>query len=131
MIVSRTCEAAASPRTGRRDVREPAGAFAVRRIHEPRGLPGFDCQVSSPSLWIMPKVIHRQEISPWAGPSARSTVEGMTHTLAAGDDLPQAQHDPQQPTLVIRAGSPGALLRLIPHLLGFVPEASLVVIGVG
>jgi hypothetical protein len=55
----------------------------------------------------------------------------MTHTLAAGDDLPQAQHDPQQPTPVIRAGSPGTLLRLIPHLLGFVPEASLVVIGVG
>jgi hypothetical protein len=32
--------------------------------------------------------------------------------------------------LVVRAGSPAALLRLIPHLLGFVPEASLIVIGV-
>ena len=54
----------------------------------------------------------------------------MRQTIAAGDDLPQAQHDQQQPTLVVRAGSPGALLRLIPHLLGFVPEASLIVIGV-
>jgi len=54
----------------------------------------------------------------------------MRQIIAAGDDLPQAQHDQQQPTLVVRAGSPGALLRLIPHLLGFVPEASLIVIGV-
>ena len=31
---------------------------------------------------------------------------------------------------MVRAGSPAALLRLVPHLLGFMPEASLVVIGV-
>ena len=54
----------------------------------------------------------------------------MRQTIAAGDDLPQAQHDQQQPTLVVRPSSPCALLRLIPHLLGFVPEASLIVIGV-
>ena len=54
----------------------------------------------------------------------------MRQTIAAGDDLPRAQHDQQQPTLMIRASSPAALLRLIPHLLGFVPEASLIVIGV-
>ena len=54
----------------------------------------------------------------------------MRQTIAAGDDLPHAPHDQQQPALVARAGSPGALLRLIPHLLGFVPEASLIVIGV-
>jgi hypothetical protein len=29
----------------------------------------------------------------------------------------------------VRAGSPAALLAIVPHLLGFVPEASLVVIG--
>jgi hypothetical protein len=52
----------------------------------------------------------------------------MTQTITAGDDLPQ-DHD-QQPIVVIRADSPTALLRLVPHLLGFVPEASLVVIGV-
>ena len=49
----------------------------------------------------------------------------MTQTLTAGDDLPE-----DQPTLLVRAGSPTALLTLVPHLLGFVPEASLVVIGV-
>jgi hypothetical protein len=53
----------------------------------------------------------------------------MRHTLTAGDDPPWAQND-QQPDLVVRAGSPAALLRLVPHLLGFVPEASLLVIGV-
>ena len=53
----------------------------------------------------------------------------MRHTLTASDDLPRSPHD-QEPSLVVRAGSPGALLRLIPHLLGFVPEASLIVIGV-
>src|SRR6267154_439713 len=56
--------------------------------------------------------------------------DGMRQTIAAGDALPQAQRDKQQPTLMIRASSPAALLRLIPHLLGFVPEASLIVIGV-
>jgi Domain of unknown function (DUF4192) len=52
----------------------------------------------------------------------------MTQTITAGDDPLQGQD--QQPTLVVRAGSPAALLRLVPHLLGFVPEASLIVIGV-
>jgi hypothetical protein len=53
----------------------------------------------------------------------------MKQTLTAGDDLPRTQHENHQPELVVRAGSPAALLRLIPHLIGFVPEASLVVIG--
>jgi Domain of unknown function (DUF4192) len=53
----------------------------------------------------------------------------MKPTLTASDDLPQPSHN-QEPAVVVRAGSPPALLRLIPHLLGFVPEASLVVIGV-
>ena len=53
----------------------------------------------------------------------------MTQTLTAGDDFPGDRHD-QPPSLVIRAGSPAALLRIVPHLIGFVPEASLVVIGV-
>jgi Domain of unknown function (DUF4192) len=53
----------------------------------------------------------------------------MKQTLTADDDLPQPAHD-QEPAVVVRAGSPASLLRLIPHLLGFVPEASLVVIGV-
>jgi hypothetical protein len=52
----------------------------------------------------------------------------MKQTLAAGDDLPRAPHD-QEPAVVVRAGSPSALLALVPHLLGFVPEASLVVMG--
>jgi len=53
----------------------------------------------------------------------------MRQTLTAGDDLPRPPHD-QEPSFVVRAGSPAALLKLVPHLLGFVPETSLVVIGV-
>ena len=53
----------------------------------------------------------------------------MRQTLAADDDPPSAPWD-QEPSLVVRAGSPAALLRLIPHLTGFVPETSLIVIGV-
>jgi hypothetical protein len=56
----------------------------------------------------------------------------MRQTITAADDLPQHPQAPQdrEPTLVVRAGSPAALVRLVPHLLGFMPEASLVVIGV-
>ena len=36
---------------------------------------------------------------------------------------------PQTTPVSVRAGSPAALLAIVPHLLGFVPEASLVVIG--
>jgi hypothetical protein len=77
----------------------------------------------------------------------------MRQAHAAGDDTPrpaqirQAPPDPQDahdvqspqdpqgrddrpPDLAVRVGSPAALLTLVPHLLGFVPEASLVVIGV-
>jgi hypothetical protein len=56
----------------------------------------------------------------------------MRQTMTPADDLPQNPQAPQdrEPTLVVRAGSPAALLRLVPHLLGFMPEASLVVIGV-
>ena len=56
----------------------------------------------------------------------------MRQTITAADDLPQnpQTHQDREPALVVRAGSPAALLRLVPHLLGFMPEASLVVIGV-
>jgi uncharacterized protein DUF4192 len=40
----------------------------------------------------------------------------------------QAARAPE-PSLVVRAGSPAALLAVVPHLLGFVPEMSMVVIG--
>jgi Domain of unknown function (DUF4192) len=58
----------------------------------------------------------------------------MRQTSTAGDDTPhtsegsEASH-PAQPGVVVRAGSPTALLAVVPHLLGFVPDMSLVVIG--
>jgi hypothetical protein len=64
-----------------------------------------------------------------SGQSAGPDANGMKQTLTASDDLPRPPHD-QEPSLVVRAGSAGALLRLVPHLLGFVPETSLIVIGV-
>jgi Domain of unknown function (DUF4192) len=64
----------------------------------------------------------------------------MIQTLTAGDDGPHPapgdRHDPETPEtpqppppVQVRAGSPEALLAIVPHLLGFVPRASLVVIG--
>jgi Domain of unknown function (DUF4192) len=57
----------------------------------------------------------------------------MTQILPPRDGLPPDPFD-QQPGAdqvpIVRADSPAAVLRLVPHLIGFVPEASLVVIGV-
>jgi hypothetical protein len=50
------------------------------------------------------------------------TLDAMAQTLTAGDNTPQTD-------LIVQVGSPGTLLAVIPHLLGFVPEASVVVIG--
>jgi hypothetical protein len=47
--------------------------------------------------------------------------------MTAGDDTPLPQH--VRPTPPLRADSPASLLTVIPQLLGFMPEASLVVIG--
>jgi hypothetical protein len=52
----------------------------------------------------------------------------MRQTSTAGDDTPQTPQT-SQPSTVIRAGSPAALLAVVPHLLGFAPDLSLVVIG--
>ena len=63
----------------------------------------------------------------------------MTQPLTAGDDTPPSPHlsgptsgsrqDPEPPPVQLRADSPEALLTIVPHLLGFLPQASLVVIG--
>ena len=57
----------------------------------------------------------------------------MRQTLTAGDDSPTPQTLPDsRPTTYHRPRSgprPPALLAVVPHLLGFVPQASLVVIG--
>jgi len=57
----------------------------------------------------------------------------MTHTLTAGDDTPPppptSGQDPEPPSVQLRADSPEALLSIVPYLLGFAPQASLVVIG--
>jgi hypothetical protein len=52
----------------------------------------------------------------------------MRQTSTAGDDTPQTPQT-SRPGTVVRAGSPTALLAVVPHLLGFVPDMSLVVIG--
>jgi hypothetical protein len=57
---------------------------------------------------------------PW-----RRKTGGMVQTLTAGDDTPQTP----QTGLIVRVDSPTALLTVIPHLLGFRPQGSVVVIG--
>jgi uncharacterized protein DUF4192 len=49
----------------------------------------------------------------------------MAQTLTAGDETPQTP----QTGLVVRVKSPTSLLTVIPHLLGFRPQASVVVLG--
>jgi hypothetical protein len=59
----------------------------------------------------------------------------MTHALTAGDDTPPppqnpgSRPDPGPPPIQLRADSPELLLSIVPHLLGFAPRTSLVVIG--
>jgi hypothetical protein len=68
----------------------------------------------------------------------------MIQTLAAGDDSPHPQpdsrfpwtlrspdsgHQPEPGPEPVRTGSPGDLLAVVPHLLGFAPRSSLVVMG--
>ncbi|MGH3152348.1 MAG: DUF4192 domain-containing protein [Streptosporangiaceae bacterium] len=55
----------------------------------------------------------------------------MRQTATAGDDTPQTPQNSSgaEPGLVVRVGSPAALLSVIPHLIGFWPAASVVVIG--
>jgi Domain of unknown function (DUF4192) len=55
----------------------------------------------------------------------------MRQTGTAGDDIPQTTQTPQtsRPGGAVQAGSPTALLAVVPHLLGFAPETSVVVIG--
>jgi hypothetical protein len=69
-----------------------------------------------------------------AGHFPRPHAGDMVQTLTAGDDAPrtpQSSHAEAGPTdpVQVRAGSPESLLAIVPHLLGFVPQASLVVIG--
>jgi Domain of unknown function (DUF4192) len=49
----------------------------------------------------------------------------MIQTLTAGDDTPQTP----QAGHVVRVKSPATLLTVIPHLLGFQPQASVVILG--
>jgi hypothetical protein len=52
----------------------------------------------------------------------------MRQTCTAGDDHPQTTQITHAGRIV-RADSPAALLAVVPHLLGFIPQASVVVIG--
>ena len=54
----------------------------------------------------------------------------MRQTRTAGDDDAQTSHT-RHTDLVVRVDSPATLLAVIPHLLGFIPQSSLVVIGTG
>ncbi len=54
----------------------------------------------------------------------------MRQTCTAGDDNPQTSQTTHVDRIV-RVDSPTTLLAVIPHLLGFIPQASVVVIGTG
>ena len=76
---------------------------------------------------------HRSEPSP----TPQATASPQTPAVSQTPVVSQTPADPQTPDAVqadpvqVRAGSPESLLAIVPHLLGFVPQASLVVIGTG
>jgi Domain of unknown function (DUF4192) len=63
----------------------------------------------------------------------------MTRNLPAGRNLPHPGHPgtpqnpptPPTPPRTVSVGSPAAVLAVVPHLLGFVPARSLIVLGAG
>jgi Domain of unknown function (DUF4192) len=66
----------------------------------------------------------------------------MTRNLPAGRNLPHPGHPgrpqnpptpptPPAPPRIVSVGSPAAVLAVVPHLLGFVPASSLIVLGAG
>src|SRR5579863_7770466 len=64
-------------------------------------------------------------------PTRPAHYDCMRQTATAGDDTPQTPQncpDPE-PGIVVRVSSPPALLAVIPHLIGFWPAASVVIIG--
>jgi hypothetical protein len=66
----------------------------------------------------------------WPGPAAAPDAGRIRQTLTAGDD--DSQTSPTRDAdLVVRVDSLATLLAVISHLLGFIPQASLVVIGTG
>src|ERR1035438_2658589 len=92
-------------------------------------------------LWIS-LVIHRRPMPPaYAFPA--SHAGDMEQTLTTGDESSQNSQNPQNPQNTrdsqappaaqaspVPVDSPASLLALVPHLLGFIPEASFVVIGI-
>jgi hypothetical protein len=53
---------------------------------------------------------------------AQNRKQAASQKLPAGDQVPP-------PAVRVRAGSPTALLAIIPHLLGFAPRSSMVIVG--
>lgn len=53
----------------------------------------------------------------------------MTQNLAAGDDIVPPSQQPEEQPQTVRVAGPASLLALVPHLLGFQPTDSVVVIG--
>ena len=57
----------------------------------------------------------------------------MRRNIRAGRRIPHPSHsgDPRDAQRAVRIGSPAAVLAVVPHLLGFVPSKSLIVLGAG
>jgi hypothetical protein len=72
-----------------------------------------------------PEPSHTPQTSASSQTLASSQTSASSQILASSQTPDTLQADPVQ----VRAGSPESLLAIVPHLLGFVPQASLVVIG--
>jgi hypothetical protein len=79
-------------------------------------------------LWITCRLIHSPQKLVMAAVPSPHNAGRMRQTCTAGDDNPQTTQTTHT-DLTVSVDSPTTLLAVIPHLLGFVPQASLVVIG--
>ena len=62
-------------------------------------------------------------------PGEAARVRNRVRSTQPSSPTPEIPQAPQAGPIRVQADSPAALLAIVPHLLGFAPQASLVVIG--
>jgi hypothetical protein len=80
----------------------------------------------SPQAGRMTQTLSAGDRTPHKRQSHKTTASGQFRSAAQGSG---DQGSGLTPAVRVRAGSPAAILAIVPHLLGFLPESSIVVIG--
>jgi len=85
----------------------------------------------SPQAGRMTQTLSAGDRTPHRRQPRKATTSGQFRSAAqgSGDQGIGDQGHGLTPAVRLRAGSPAAILAIVPHLLGFLPESSIVVIG--